>query len=377
MISFLNKKVPRQYSIFGWLNGLIGSQIKKYFFKSVKIFYPLIYSPNSKKPKHGKLLIISEVGGLGDAIMFRRTLEAVKNNYDIILITKKYHLPAYRGVISEKNLLIADSLIHFFRLAKKIKEEKFDALFLHELSIVSFLAVLLFFRNIPYKIGVFANQGKGFLNESFNAQNYKNVLDLYSDLASYLGGQYKIYSFEEFKRPVEKTNQVLIHIGSGSLCKNWRIKNFLELFQMLDKTNIQYKIIGNATDIKLIKKYLYQLKNKPIITESFDELIKLILDSKVVICHNTSILHLALTLKTKTISFNSKSNYNWWNPYKDIDKNNHFAFVASLNTDCGYLQHIKSLVMERNQYGCSLFDSIKPHEVFKIVQKMLNQSSSP
>jgi len=372
MFSFLNKKIPRQYSFTNWAKGLIGSQFKKYFFKLAKIFYAKIYIPGSVKPTKGKMLIVSEVGGLGDAILFRRTLEGIKNNYDVYLITKKYHLPAYEYVIPKEKIFVPNNFFHFLRIAKNFKKINFDLLLLHELSVASFITTLLFFKNIPYKIGVFANQAKGFLNKNFNAQDYQNVLDLYSDLTAYLGGQYKLHSFDEFKKtPLLKNNQILIHIGSGSLCKNWRIKNFIELFKMFDEANIKYKIIGNKQDLQIIKHLANQLSVKSITIKSFDELAKMILDSEVVICHNTSVLHLTFALGVKTISFNSKGNYTWWNPYKDFPGHKHHAFNAS-DKECGHLQHIKSLLIKKNQYGCSLFDSIKPRAVFKIAEKMIS-----
>ncbi len=372
MFSIKKKKIPRQYSFINWVKGLISGQIKKYFFKFARIFYSKIYTPNITKPISGKLLIISEVGGLGDAILFRRTLEAIKNNYDIYLITKKYHLPVYEHIIPKK-IFVANSFSHFFRIARKLKKENFDLLLLHELSIVSFIITLIFFKKITFKIGVFTDHAKEFLNKNFNAQDYKNVLNLYSDLTAYLGSQYKLYSFDEYKQfPIQKNNQVLVHIGSHSLCKNWRIKNFIELFKMFDKVNIKYKVIGNNQDLEILKNFSNQLSVKPIITKSFDELAKMILCSEVVICHNTSILHLAFALDIKTISFNSKGNYIWWNPYKDFSEHKHYAFNAS-DKECGYSQQIKSLLIKKNQYGCSLFDSIKPEAVFAIAQKMINQ----
>ncbi len=376
MLSFLNKKIPRQYSFINWTKGLIGSQIKRYFLRFVKIFYSKIYTPGATKPTKGKLLIISEVGGLGDAILFRRTVEAIRNNYDIYLITKQYHLPVYKDIIPKEKIFTANNLLHLFNIAKRLKKENFNLLFLHELSVASFAITLFFFKDIPFKIGAFAEQGKGFLNKNLIASDYKNVLDLYSDLTRYLGGQYKLHSFDEYKQPlIQKNNQVLIHIGSGSLCKNWRIRNFIELFKMFDGANINYKIIGNKQDLEIIKNFSNQLDIKPIIIKSFDELVKMILNSEIVICHNTSILHLAFALDIKTISFNSKGGYTWWNPYKDFPDHRHYAFNAS-NKECGYSQQIKSLLIEKNKYGCSLFDSIKPQEVFLIVKKMLNQSSS-
>ena len=373
MFSFLNKKIPKQYSFMGWLKGLISSQIKKWFFKFATILYPWLYI-NSEKPPKGKMLIISEVGGLGDAILFRRVIEGIKNNYDIYLLTKNYHYPIYQDILMENKLIKIDSLINFFKISKKLSAENFDLLLLHELSIVSFLIVFLYFRKIPFKIGLFADQGKDFLNKSFNAHDFKNVLEAYSNLSSYLNSQYKLYSFEKYQN-FPKTNQLLIHIGSNSLCKNWRINNFIKLFRMLDKSNIKYKIIGSNSDFKILEKFLKEFKTKTQTIKSFEELAKETAKSELVLCHNTSILHLAFTLKIKTISLNSKGNHDWWNPYKDFSDQHHFAFKAS-DKECGYGQHIKTLLMEKGEYGCSLFDSIKPKEVFDIIQKMINQSSS-
>jgi len=373
MLSFLNKKIPKQYSFISWLKGFISGQMKKWFLKFAKILYPWLYI-NSEKPLEGKMLIISEVGGLGDAILFRRAIEGIKNNYDIYLLTKNYHCPVYQDILTGNKLIKIDGLINFFKISKKLSAEDFDLLLLHGLSIVSFLIVFFYFRKIPFKIGLFADQGKDFLNKSFNAHDFKNVLEAYSNLSSYLNSQYKLYSFEKYQN-FPKTNQLLIHIGSNSLCKNWRINNFIKLFRMLDKSNIKYKIIGSNSDFKILEKFLKEFKTKTQTIKSFEELAKETAKSELVLCHNTSILHLAFTLKIKTISLNSKGNHDWWNPYKDFSDQHHFAFKAS-DKECGYGQHIKTLLMEKGEYGCSLFDSIKPKEVFDIIQKMINQSSS-
>lgn len=375
MLDLFNKRGARQYSLASYAKGLFTSQTRRIFFKFAKIFYRQIHTPNTTKPKKGRMLIISEADGLGDAILFRRTLEAIKNDYDIYLITKKYHVPAYKKIVDADHLFVAGSFFHFFKIAKKLKEKNFDLLLLHAFNIRSFIVTMIFFKKIPFKIGIFADQAKKFLNKAFDAVDYQNVIDIYSDLTSYLGGSYKLRSFDEYKHlPIKKTNQVLVHIGSGSLCKNWRIKNFIELFQMFDSSGIIYKVIGSEQDLSLIKKFSDQMSIKPVKIGSFSELVEMILNSEVVICHNTSILHLSFALGVKTISFNSKSNYDWWNPYKNLPNNEHYAFKAS-NKECGYSQQVKSLLLEKNKCGCSLFDSITPSAVFKEVQKMISQFS--
>ena len=349
--------------------------VKKYFFKIAKISYPLIHIPNTKKPEKGKILIISEVGGLGDAILFRRVLEAIKEKYDIYLITRRYHLPAYEDIIKKENLFIVTSTSQLFQVSKRLKKEGVDILLLHGLSIISFVTTFIFFRKIGYKIGIFAEQAKGFLNKSFIAENYDNVLDIYADLTSYLGGTYSLLSFDKYKHyPIQKTTQVSVYIGSGSLCKNWRIKNFIELFKLFDGAGIKYAIIGSTQDLEIVKPFLNQFPIRPTVIDSFLELTESILGSQVVICHNTSILHLAVALGTKTISFNSKSNYTWWNPSKNFPTKEHIAFKAS-DRECGYSQQFKSLLLHKNKCGCSLFDSIKPEMVFTAVNQLLSQSS--
>ena len=139
---------------------------------------------------------------------------------------------------------------------------------------------------------------------------------------------------------------------------------------MLDKANIKYKIVGNESDFKIIGKFLNDFKTKTKIIKSFEELAKETAQSELILCHNTSILHLAFALGIKTISLNSKGNYDWWNPYKDFSDQQHFAFKAS-DKECGYSQHIKTLLIEKKQYGCSLFDSVKPRAVFEVIEKML------
>ena len=62
MLSFLNKKF-RDNILFKLDKGLIGAKVKN-IFKFAKIFYSKIYTPDATKPIKGKLLIISEVGGL-------------------------------------------------------------------------------------------------------------------------------------------------------------------------------------------------------------------------------------------------------------------------------------------------------------------------
>ncbi len=371
MFSHFNKRTSQQYSLASYSLAFTAGRLKKYFFKLVGALYPFLYV-RSEKPPAGKMLVISEVGGLGDAILFRRTLEGVRNRYDVNILTKAYHRPVYRNVVPANRLIEVDGSMGLFKVCRKLSRERIDILVLHEISIASFLATFFYFRRVPFKLGIFADEGAGFLNKTFRARDYKNVLDLYTDLTVYLGGTYRLYSFDEY-RSLPKTNEILVHLGSGSLCKNWRIANFLELFRKLDDARLKYLVIGSNEDLAAVGKFTKAAGVRTVAVNSFEQLARLIAGSELVICHNTSVLHLAFALGIKTISFNSKSNYGWWNPYKDLPDHRHFAFKAS-DEECGYGQQIRSLLIEKNKYGCSLFDSIKPDEVLRVAKEMLGKN---
>lgn len=371
-MALLKSQIKRRDSLVSWLGGLLYGKFSSIFFKLVNVFYKRPYFA-SEPLNIKKLLIVSDVDGLGDAILFRRVLESIIDKYEIFLLIKPYHLSVYKDIISKDHIFLIENTASLFFYLNKFRKYNFDCLLLHRVSIRSFLGSLLFFRKIK-KIGVFVPQGLKF-NKNFNAEEYKNVLELYINLASYLGGNYKFYSFNSLKRTDVQSLDAFIHIGSGSLCKNWRIKNFINLAKMFNQAGISYKIVGGELDFKIFSKSKYKDQLKIIIPKSFEELAGLVSVSKLVICHNTSILHLAATLGVSTISLNCDRDYNWWDSYKNSPyfKEQHIAFNAQIGKTCGYKEQITSLFLEKKQYGCPLFDFIKPESIFQASLKLLKK----
>jgi len=320
-------------------------------------------SNNISNIKNNKVLFISNVNGLGDAIMLRGVLKSfIDDGYEITLITKKYHKDAFYD-LNIKNIFLWDDL-------ENIKFDEYNLAIGHHKDYLTYKVLL----EIPAKNKYIINSQDEF--KDFIIINTKNkpnnIWEVYDNFLSQFGYQYNLIDFKENKElfnklNLEKDNYIAIHIGSGSLCKNWGIENFINLSKELDKLKIDYYFLAGPFEKDILDKY--QLDN--IVSNlEFSKLIEVVRNAKMVVCHGTSILHLSVTVGTPTISINSTYDYRFWHPYKELVqyKDKHIALTSKSSTECSKYRRLIDFGLGLNKDGCPILKKeIKVSDVLEYI----------
>jgi ADP-heptose:LPS heptosyltransferase len=310
------------------------------------------------------ILFISDVGGLGDAIMLRGVLENfIKGGYIITLVTKPYHIKAYSG-------LNINSIMTWKDIGA-LKENSFNMIIGHHLNDNTYKLLLKTKASKKYIINTKETLADVITINSTKA--VKNIWDIYNNFLENFGYRYKLLDFEvnsDFsleKYNLLQKNYIAIHIGSSSLCRNWGVENFMQLSNELNKLNINHIFIAGPFEKNLLEQY----KTDNIISNlDFLELVEIIRNAKLVICHGTSILHLGVTVNTPTISINGTRDYNFWHPYKDMTeyKDKHIALTPISSTNCNKYKILFDFAFKINANGCPILKrEIKVEDILKVI----------
>ncbi len=348
-----------ELSTLEWLKNRINSRI------SIRKIHDLKSQQNHllSKKTNNKILFLSDVNGLGDAIMLRGVLKPfIEDEYEVTLVTKQYHIEAYNG-LEINEIILWDNI-------DTIKDGQFYMIVGHHLNARSYEKLLSIKAMKKYIINT--NEKLDNVNTINSKENPKNIWEVYDNFLKEFGYKYSLIDFKKNDDSFEKLDLVskdyiAIHIGSGSLCKNWGVDNFIKLSKELEKLNINHIFIAGPFEKNILDKY--ELKN--IISGlEFLELVEVIRNAKLVVCHGTSILHLSVTVDTPTISINSTYDYNFWHPYKDllVYKNKHIALTSKSSTDCSKYRRLVDFGSGLNKNGCPILkEEIKVENILKVI----------
>lgn len=348
-----------------WINGRLISKRSQKKIKQLE-FTPSIFI---KQSKNNNYLFLSDVAGLGDAIMFRGVLKPfVDSGINITLITKKYHLDAYKD-LGISNILLWEDI-------ETIKDLEYKKIFAQHLNARSYE----YLKSIASEEKYIINSTKKIDNIiTINSDKHpKNIWEVYDNFLNNFKYKYSFVDFEKkniksiFDRNKLIENEYIsIHIGSGSLCKNWGMDNFFKVSKELDSLKIKHIFIAGPFEKNILEKYKL---NNVVSDLDFLSLVEVIRNSKIVICHGTSILHLSVTVNTPTISINNTNDYNFWHPYKDMlgYRNKHIALTSKSSTNCNKYRRLVDFGLGLNKDGCPILkNEVGIEEVIKQIKKGL------
>lgn len=309
-----------------------------------------------------RVLVVSEVNGLGDAILFRRLLEPLSAQTELTLSAKGYHHDVYREFLAASRFHRNDTAYGAILPPGCQVARDYDMLLLHGYSLRNALLCWRYGHRLP-TVGILfpAHHGAAAV---FEQNAHANVLELYRAAASQVG----ITLLERYPAPAPRPapqRDVLIHLGSSSAVKNWCFANFVRLNALLLQRGLTCQFIGGAGDIAYLDGYCdWRALGVQCVT-TYAELRDRVLGSRVVVCHNTAVLHLAAAYGVPTVSINRARDYRWWHPYRDCPE--HVALTAGqeLRRDVAYTRNV--LVHYRAAGGNPMFDVIRPETVAEAV----------
>jgi ADP-heptose:LPS heptosyltransferase len=268
---------------------------------------------------------------MGDVILSTPVLEAIKSTLPqsrVTIMVSPYtkdvlnNNPHLDDVIIDDHKNMHRGIKGFFRLAGKLRNEKFDvSVLLHP---TFRLASLLFLSRISYRIGTGYRWYQIFFNRKVyqhRKKNLKHESDYNMDLLKPLGISSqrifpKVYLskaeenfadriFEDFK--IKKEDIVLaIHSGSGNSSLNLPIKRLAQAADSLIQ-NMKARVILTGTEeerglANLMESYM---RNKPINLvgqTNLRELASLLKRVDVLISNSTGPMHLSAALGTPTVA---------------------------------------------------------------------------
>jgi ADP-heptose:LPS heptosyltransferase len=275
---------------------------------------------------------------MGDVILSTPILEAIKSSFPgsyVAMMVSPYtekvldNNPHLDDVIVDDHKDIHKGIKGFFRLVRKIRNEKFDvSVLLHP---TFRLAILLFLSGIRYRIGTGYRWYQIFFNRKVyqhRKKNLKHESDYNMDLLKPLGISSrrilpKVYLskaeenfacriFENFekKKPefgsIEKDILLAVHPGSGDSSLNLPIKRLAQAADSLIQ-DVKAKVIitGTEQESELATLMEGYMRNKPVNLvgqTNLRELASVLKKVDVLISNSTGPMHLAAALDTPTVA---------------------------------------------------------------------------
>ncbi|MDX9980853.1 MAG: glycosyltransferase family 9 protein [Lentisphaeria bacterium] len=318
----------------------------------------------SRPPK--RVLVVSEADGLGDAILLRRLLEPLSKVAEVRVVARRYHAPLYAEYLPSACYRAGDDRYFGFVPAGWLREA--DCLILHGQSVRGSLLCARWSRRVP-TLGILFGGGFG-AGHHFAEKDFPQVLAVYRAAAACLG----IPLAERFAPapPRDRPGGVVIHLGSNSPCKNWCFAHFVELHHMLDTAGVPHVFLAGRGDMAFLRRSPKWGEIEVACPGSYTEFRDRIRTARLVVCHNTSVLHLAAAYGIPTVSINHPYDYRWWHPYRD--GRHHLAFTVPEGTTTDLAEKWDVLVKNRELAGNRRFDPIRPDQIHRAIMQLLAET---
>jgi len=300
-----------------------------------------------------KKILLILIGRLGDYIITTAFHKSVRTRFPkakiIFLTSEKSEYLAQKSKYFNKVLTLRNWLnpanIRFLFLGR----ENYDMTIDLNPSYSRTSMALVKLSGAPLRISFKKRAPRGtYTHMIWHDSENEHFLDKYANLASFFNADYEpkleISIDEKAEKDAEKIIAALninadlplvfIHPGNFKKKNNrWPEEKFVELTKRLSarhRLNLFY--ISGPGEKKIIEKnilsHLPQVKMIP--PQKIDTLGALLKKSNLLICNNTSTLHLAEAVGARTLSFNSIYNEKCWRPRGE----NHFTIISREWSSC-------------------------------------------
>lgn len=292
-----------------------------------------------------KRILIVKIDAIGDYILFRNFLDALKNsekyqNYDIELLGNKswkdLALAYDKNFVSHFHFIDEDSLYEapgrIFKIGWKLFSRKYEIVLQPTYS-----------RTLVGN-GL-AAMAAGKTSIAYNSKHehhprYKKQTDrFYTTLIELPQGTYHEYERNHFffksvldqvdlpfvspTLPVVKnqSKDILIFPGSSYYKRNWEKEKFANIIaKLLKETDSKIVIAGGRDEVATASYFLGVLPSSPQLEDltgktSLPELIQLVSNSKLVISNETSAVHIAAACKTPVVCITGGGHFERFAPY--------------------------------------------------------------
>lgn len=362
--------------------------------------FPYLLQLLAKFRKPGKKILIIKTDAIGDYILFRNFLEEIKKAPQY----QKYQIDLIGNLLWQDIALLYDK--NFVSRFYFIKTED---LYYQPFQVLK-LAWKLFRQNYflvlqPSSTRTFINDGLAALTasnqiigfegdfEGISPKLKKKTDQFYSRKINlpttvYFEFDRNCFFFENVLQkqiilkgptlPLKTSNKnyIAFCLGAGNLKRSWELKKFMDLAQfILQKTNYNIYLFGGleaASDAVFISKNLSSERVQNLVqTTTLPKFINFIAHSTLVICNESSAVHIAAACGKKAISILGGGHFERFAPYpKHLINQPVFVFEKIPCYYCNWL--CKFDTSPDRTFPCIL--TVTVVQVWKEVQQLLNIS---
>jgi ADP-heptose:LPS heptosyltransferase len=303
----------------------------KFFEKFINLFLkPAKPIENLRISENDTFVVISNTA-LGDTILSTPAIKSLKKSFPnnkIVAVLKSNYAPLFQNFKYIDKIIEYDGKYKdFFKTVVKLKKINPKISFIFhsngpqdiQLSVLSGSDYILKHPTKSYL--------KKYLSFDFTKKQQHTIEDRL-DLVRKVDGKVidktmeigKILDnpkFDKFK------NYIGFQIGAADIYKMWPVDRFIELAKKLIKNGEKIVIVGTKHESKLADEIIDKVKNENIINmcgnTNLIELANLVKNLKMLITNDTGTMHLAIALKTPTISLFSPTSPEEIGPYQDLN----------------------------------------------------------
>ena len=137
-------------------------------------------------------------------------------------------------------------------------------------------------------------------------------------------GSLPIFKDKSNDNEYEFANSIVVHCGAKALWETtiWPIDKWIQLLSRLNKTNHQILFVGTERERKRIEAIASKISGpQPVILTNLSlmQLERIVGNAKLVICHNSGVMHLAIAYKRPTTVITGSSAHYWRAPYQWVE----------------------------------------------------------
>ena len=266
-----------------------------------------------------KVLVIQQRMGIGDMVIFLSYIHAIakKENCPVSILVKENsradeflnqdeHIDKIILLDRRKNAVDKHSgIIGFFKLAKELKKEKYEKVYIFNSSLrYALLAKFSHIKNI-IQYPLFKKKGQNVIQtakkftEKIVGSNVSSQPKIFVDKRKISEAKTKYTFSKEFKH-------ICIGLSASGPTKRWDIDRFISTFEKISKDQpCKFYLAGGTNDSTLLKKFINSSLGKNSISfenMSISETLPIISNCNLYVGNDTGWLHLSCALGLKCVA---------------------------------------------------------------------------
>ena len=331
-----------------------------------------------------KIILVSNTA-LGDTILSTPAIKSVRLRFPeatIILLVHKNLFSFFQEFeFVDQVMVFRSSLLSLTMQALSFRSKEFDTVFfLHSNGPQDlFFAILSGANNILKAINYPAKISKEFqkiMINKVNINNPKHIIEHRLDLVRFfnpskLDKSLSIPSNENVKNPIDSLNPniIALQLSAADIYKVWPLSNFLKLMVKVVENlnnNCTVVLLGINSEVDLSRKFEEKFKYPDLVQNlcgktSIQDLKSILQSANLLITNDTGTLHMAVAVKTPTISLFAPTDPKVFGPYQDFHRH------RVVKIDGSFINNIPK--KQRSQEAMSLISIDDTFEAFKNIKK--------